>query len=57
LGGLVALVYQWNDSHNMFCIVYVTCDGCFEMWSHKTSGHYIQVYFIWNALWRKMKVT
>jgi len=35
---------------------YVTFQVESEIWSHKTCGPLIQVYLIWNALWREIKM-
>jgi hypothetical protein len=50
------LNYSTND--NFYTIQsnlpYVTFYGNIEIRSHKTGGHYIQVYLIGNALWMEI---
>jgi hypothetical protein len=34
----------------------VTFQGKSEIWSYNTGGHLLQVWLIWNALWREIKI-
>ena len=57
---VILTIFTLNQQHLILDVLsnlsYVTFQGNREIWSHKTGGCLIQVWLIWNALWRKSKL-
>jgi hypothetical protein len=60
---VILTIFTLNQQHLISLILdvlsnlsYVIFQGNSEIWSHKTGGCLIQVWLIWNALWRKSKL-